>query len=834
MPRVFNQQTTMIEHMRISGLLDEYYSYGFGMKQSSNWLSQIMKQITDRDPHLSILEIGAGTGGATKDILSSIGRGFATYTFTDVSSSFFENAAEALASWTDRMVFKSLDAEKSPTEQGFAEGQYDVVIASFVIHATARLADTLRNLRKLLKPGGYLVVGEGTSDVNLLSGHGFIFGSLPGWWLGVDEGRNLTPFINLDQWDALLKETGFSGLHSVVPPGLSEGFGLALFVSQAVDDRISFLREPLAVAGCEGVAGTKISKLVIIGGATGPVKKLVSELELILTPPQVADEIISCNSLEDVDYTSIDESTYVICLAELDAPSFEDMTQERWNSFKKMFEKGKTLLWVSTGRLSDQPWSNLPVGFGRTALNEIADLHAQFLDFSSIQEDAPRRIAEALLRLQARDFNSDEILWKVESEIAVVQDGKQLVPRLRSLRAANDRYNSIYRPICREIDISSSVVELKQTADSCVAREISRYEVAEHELLMGTRTIKLRTTFAVLSALKTSVGHQFLMLGVDQEGRQYLCLVPRLSSLLEVPETCAVPCELEQHQYDESRFLTSVAAHMVALFLLDQVFPSQKIALYSPQSVVAQATAHQASRKGVSVLCYTTESEDSQPSSPGSWTMLPPYASRFEILESVPVAQLALFAGLSREEDYLQRENEATMMSTLSSHCRRETAATIYSLDGYDAGSSSSFHFREILKRSTEFALETASLNPPHGAADLETINLATLPGNERPKNPLTIIDWTSSSKILAQISRLDVKPLFKRDRTYWVCGMSGDLGISVCDWMIDRGARYLVVTSRNPKMEQAWVESYKRLGVFVNIMSWYVSRPRCMICSSN
>lgn len=58
MPQVFRGETTMLEHFRSSGLLDEYYAHGFGTMQSSLWLSQAIKQITDRHPHLSLLEIG--------------------------------------------------------------------------------------------------------------------------------------------------------------------------------------------------------------------------------------------------------------------------------------------------------------------------------------------------------------------------------------------------------------------------------------------------------------------------------------------------------------------------------------------------------------------------------------------------------------------------------------------------------------------------------------------------------------------------------------------------------------------------------------------------------
>lgn len=58
MPRVFKGESNMLEHFRTSGLLDEYYANGFGTLQSTLWLGSVLKQITDRHPHLRLLEIG--------------------------------------------------------------------------------------------------------------------------------------------------------------------------------------------------------------------------------------------------------------------------------------------------------------------------------------------------------------------------------------------------------------------------------------------------------------------------------------------------------------------------------------------------------------------------------------------------------------------------------------------------------------------------------------------------------------------------------------------------------------------------------------------------------
>ena len=71
------------------------------------------------------------------------------------------------------------------------------------------------------------------------------------------------------------------------------------------------------------------------------------------------------------------------------------------------------------------------------------------------------------------------------------------------------------------------------------------------------------------------------------------------------------------------------------------------------------------------------------------------------------------------------------------------------------------------------------------------------------------------------QISRLDSVTFFKGDKTYWMCGLSGALGISLCDWMIERGAKYLALTSRNPNISPKWIEDHAQNGIFVKIFPW-------------
>lgn len=63
-------------------------------------------------------------------------------------------------------------------QQGYVEGTFDLVVAFFVIHATTDLQQTLHNIRRLLRPGGFMVVGEGQEGLNSVASSGFIFGTL--------------------------------------------------------------------------------------------------------------------------------------------------------------------------------------------------------------------------------------------------------------------------------------------------------------------------------------------------------------------------------------------------------------------------------------------------------------------------------------------------------------------------------------------------------------------------------------------------------------------------------------------------------------------------------
>lgn len=166
------------------GLFYRLYSDDSSVRCYSH-LSQYLEHLMFKNPEMKILEIGAGTGGTTLRVLQTLtqyGRPlFDNYDFTDISPGFFDPAKSLLKEWLSKIRFKTLDVERSPGAQGFADESYDLVIASNVLHATKSMDNTLKNVRRLLKPGGRLALIELT---RLRPAWSIVFGLLPGWWNG--------------------------------------------------------------------------------------------------------------------------------------------------------------------------------------------------------------------------------------------------------------------------------------------------------------------------------------------------------------------------------------------------------------------------------------------------------------------------------------------------------------------------------------------------------------------------------------------------------------------------------------------------------------------------
>ncbi|KAI0109091.1 putative polyketide synthase [Nemania sp. FL0031] len=210
---ILRREVTPLELMLEGQLLYRYYQQMLHFPRCASQAAKVVRAIADENPKIRILEIGAGTGGASLPVLDALSTDdslrFEHYDFTDISAGFFQAAKERLRSWGEMITFSTLDIEKDIEEQDFKPGSYDVIIAAQVLHATKNMAHTMANVRKLLKDGGRLILIETTRDTPDIH---LPFGTVPGWWLSEEPERKLSPNMSLETWSNYLKQTGFTGI----------------------------------------------------------------------------------------------------------------------------------------------------------------------------------------------------------------------------------------------------------------------------------------------------------------------------------------------------------------------------------------------------------------------------------------------------------------------------------------------------------------------------------------------------------------------------------------------------------------------------------------------
>ncbi|MEU5859312.1 amino acid adenylation domain-containing protein [Nocardiopsis dassonvillei] len=187
-----------------------------------------------------VLEVGAGVGGTSSELIPRLADAHVRYTFTDVSQ-FFLNEARARHGdlpWVDYGLF---DINREPREQGLAPNSHDVVVAANVLHNSRDAGQVLERLAGLLAPGGRLVFIETTREnLQIMTSMEFMMPEDdPREWDYRDERRGTDQtFLSVAQWSRLLAESGADA--TTVLPGPddpADSLGQHVFTAVYKSDR---------------------------------------------------------------------------------------------------------------------------------------------------------------------------------------------------------------------------------------------------------------------------------------------------------------------------------------------------------------------------------------------------------------------------------------------------------------------------------------------------------------------------------------------------------------------------------------------------------------------
>ena len=188
-----------------------------------------------------ILEVGAGTGSTTAQVLRELPPTRAHYSFTDVSSYFMERAKAAFRAYPF-VDYSTFDIDREPATQGVMPGSVDLVIAANVLHDAKDLDRSLRQLGSVLTSGGVLLLIEGTANsrVQMIS-----VGLIEG--LGHYQDQRELPLLSVQQWRDRLLAAGF-GRFAAIPEGAAavDAHVQHVLLAAAPDDRVRLSAATLA------------------------------------------------------------------------------------------------------------------------------------------------------------------------------------------------------------------------------------------------------------------------------------------------------------------------------------------------------------------------------------------------------------------------------------------------------------------------------------------------------------------------------------------------------------------------------------------------------------
>jgi SAM-dependent methyltransferase len=116
LPAISRGTKLALQVLLADDMLDRLYVRGTGIAESNLDLALLVKQIAHRYPRMKVIEVGAGTGGTTRAVLSALGDQYTSFTYTDISAGFFEPAMMKFSDHAGKLKFKMLNIEKEPME----------------------------------------------------------------------------------------------------------------------------------------------------------------------------------------------------------------------------------------------------------------------------------------------------------------------------------------------------------------------------------------------------------------------------------------------------------------------------------------------------------------------------------------------------------------------------------------------------------------------------------------------------------------------------------------------------------------------------------------------
>ncbi|MEO8619716.1 MAG: SDR family NAD(P)-dependent oxidoreductase [bacterium] len=832
------------------------------------------------DRPLRVLEIGGGTGATTAIVLPLLDAARTEYVFTDITPLFTEQAKVRFVD-TPFLSTSTLDIERDPVAQGFAEQSFDVILAANVLHGTRSLAESLANVQRLLAPGGVLVLIEITRrpiwcDV--------VFGLTDGWWRFADtDVRPSHCLLPASEWEALLRRERFDGVATIADSAHEGESALAVLVARAHAGAAPVATKAAAVPSTDhatwlifadrGGAGRALADRLTMAGVRtiivehGPTfeHRKDGSYELPVDDTSAMTALLSAIDADGVKPNGI-VHCWTLDAAAPDSLAPDDLLETQRVGVgsalalvQALVARGGTLpdLWLVTAGAQQTEHLGDPIattqapmwGFGRVLTKDQPDLRSRLIDLGA-QYGAPA--IDAL----ARELISGD--WDAE---LLLRDGRRQMRRLHRV-TRNDA--SLREPLhaLREGEGYRVEVATPGALESLALRHFVRRAPGhgEVEIAVGAAALNFRDVMLAMGLYPSIAGEASFsrgLLGLDFAGVVTACghgvtrlsvgddvvgiaagsfsayvttpsaLVTRRPSALSATQGAGIP----------SVFITAY----YALRHLARLQRGERVLIHSATGGVGLAAIQVAREVGAEVFATAGSAE------------------KRRYLASLGVEHVMDSRTLAFADDVMEQTNGEGVDVVLNSLAGEAIARGIGVLRGYgrfvEIGKRDIFQDSRIgllaFRKNLSFFgvdVDLLGLDRPELAQSMlseiaERFERGTFTALPDEVFPISRVE--DAMRFMAQAKHIGkvvlsmddpaiaIAPsittgtLFRSDATYLITGGLGGFGIAVADWMVREGARNLVLTGRSGAVGDAEhrVRAMQDSGVCVEVMRADVAR---------
>ncbi|KAF4443739.1 beta-ketoacyl synthase domain-containing protein [Fusarium austroafricanum] len=376
-----------------------------------------MQAVIHKSPNIDVLVIGSGPGGASVPLMEAVKSTnrfpLATYTYTDVSQELVVEARSRFGEWVAPVDFKTLDISQEPIGQGLPAHGFDLIVASQISFAPTGRDVAFGHIKKLLRPGGRIIMLEMTAACG---GH---------------EGR---PVMDLSRWHGYLMDRGFSGLDFVFPSTKDTSSDVTTLMMARLLPSPSPSPSTIEISGGPSQSIKNSTTKLLLGNSNDDNQVALGQaLSRSLTIKGVQCSVESLERASDLNLSHV-----AIVVDSAEYPLLLDPSSETFQHTKNLLLHGGNVLWLSfqSSQLSDgrSALKKMVSGMARVLRRENPSLNLVTIDIQDpIQPcDGPgslQRLMQVVTEVIMLSFLTTGEIASMEHEYAI-QDGKLLIPRV--------------------------------------------------------------------------------------------------------------------------------------------------------------------------------------------------------------------------------------------------------------------------------------------------------------------------------------------------------------------------------------------------------------------